>query len=32
MIKSIKKAYWGIDQVAVSFSYMFDFMNKGGQR
>ncbi|MGM9759024.1 MAG: DUF3575 domain-containing protein [Parabacteroides sp.] len=28
LIESIKKTYWGIDQVAVSFSYMFDLKKK----
>lgn len=32
MIESIKKTYWGIDQVAVSFSYSFDLKKKGGKR
>ena len=32
MIESIKKTYWGIDQAAVSFSYMFDLKKKGGKR
>ena len=31
MIESIKKTYWGIDQVAVSLSYTFD-LKKGGKR
>lgn len=32
MIESIKNTYWGIDQVAVSFSYSFDLKKKGGKR
>ena len=32
MIENIKKTYWGIDQVAVSFSYSFDLKKKGGKR
>ena len=32
MIESIKKTYWGIDQVAVSFSYSFDLKKKGDKR
>lgn len=32
MIKSIKSIYWGIDQVSVSFSYMFDLKRKGDKR
>lgn len=29
---SMRKTYWGIDQIAVSFSYMFDLKKKGGKR
>ena len=32
MIESLKNTYWGIDQVAVSFSYSFDLKKKGGKR
>ncbi|WP_241217489.1 DUF3575 domain-containing protein [Bacteroides gallinarum] len=32
MVESVKKTYWGIDQVAVSFSYTFDLREKGGKR
>ena len=32
MVESVKKAYWGIDQAAVSFSYSFDLKKKGGKR
>ena len=32
LIENIKKTYWGIDQAAVSFSYMFDLKKKGGKR
>lgn len=32
MIENIKKVYWGIDCVAVSFSYSFDLKKKGGWR
>ena len=28
LVESIKKTFFGIDQVAVSFSYMFDFKKK----
>lgn len=32
MIESIKRTYWGIDQAAISLSYMFDLMKKGGEQ
>ena len=32
IVVSVNKAYWGIDQAAVSFSYMFDLKKKGGKR
>ena len=32
IIESIRKAYWGIDQAAVSFSYSFDLKKKGVKR
>lgn len=32
LVESIKKTYWGLDQVAVSFSYTFDLKKKGGKR
>lgn len=32
LIENIKKTYWGIDQAAVSFSYMFDLKKKGGKQ
>lgn len=32
MVGSEKKTYWGIDQLAVSFSYTFDLSKKGGRR
>lgn len=32
LIESIRKTYWGVDQIAVSFSYMFDLKKKGGKR
>ena len=32
LIENTKKTYWGIDQAAVSFSYMFDLKKKGGKR
>ena len=32
MIESNKNTYWGIDQVSVSFSYMFDLKRKGDKR
>ncbi|MBQ5741282.1 MAG: DUF3575 domain-containing protein [Bacteroidaceae bacterium] len=32
MAEDIKKTYWGIDQIAVSFSYAFDFKKKGGNK
>ena len=32
MIESIKKTYWGIDQIAVTFSYAFDLKKKGGKK
>lgn len=32
LVETIKKTYWGIDQIAVSFSYMFDLEKKGGKR
>ena len=31
LIRSIKRAYWGIDQASVSFSYTFHFNKKGGK-
>lgn len=32
MIEDIKKTYWGIDQIAVTFSYAFDLKKKGGKK
>ena len=32
MIGSYQKVYWGVDQAAISLSYMFDFKKKGGKR
>jgi hypothetical protein len=32
MTDSYKKTYWGIDQAAVTFSYMFNLNKKGGKR
>lgn len=32
LIESVKKTYFGIDQIAVSFSYMFDLKKKGGKQ
>ena len=32
LMESVKKTFWGIDQVAVSFSYSFDLKKKGGKR
>lgn len=32
LVETIKKTYWGVDQIAVSFSYMFDLKKKGGKR
>ena len=32
LVENIKKTYWGIDQITVSFSYMFDMKKKGGKR
>lgn len=32
LVVSVKKTYWGIDQVSVSFSYTFDWRRKGGKR
>ena len=32
MIDSSQKTYWGLDQAAISFSYMFDLNKKGGKR
>lgn len=32
LIESVKKTYWGIDQMAISFSYTFDLKKKGGKR
>ena len=32
IIESIRKAYWGIDQAAVSFSYSFDLKKEGVKR
>lgn len=32
LIESVKKTYWGLDQISVSFSYMFDLSRKGGKR
>lgn len=32
IVESINKTYWGIDQAAVSFSYMLDLKKKGGKR
>lgn len=31
MIGSVKRVYWGLDQAAVSFSYMFDLKRKRGE-
>lgn len=31
LVGSEKKTYWGIDQLAVSFSYTFDLKKKGGR-
>lgn len=31
-VESVKRTYWGIDNVAVSFSYSFDLKKKGGKR
>lgn len=31
-IESIKQTYWGIDQAAISFSYMFDLKKKGDKQ
>lgn len=31
LIRSIKRAYWGIDQASISFSYTFHFNKKGGK-
>ena len=31
-IDSHKRTYWGLDQAAISFSYMFDLNKKGGKR
>lgn len=28
MVETVKDTYFGLDQVAVSFSYMFDFKKK----
>ena len=32
LIESVKKTYWGLDQLAVTFSYKFDLKKKGGKR
>lgn len=32
LVESVKKTYWGVDQVAVTFTYKFDLMKKGGKR
>lgn len=32
MIEEVKKTYWGIDQIAVTFSYAFDLKKKGGKK
>ena len=31
LISDHKKKYWGIDQAAITFSYMFDQKKKGGK-
>lgn len=31
LLESVKKTFWGLDHVAVSFSYSFDFKKKGGK-
>lgn len=32
LVESVKKTYWGLDQVAVSFSYTFNLNKKGGKQ
>lgn len=32
LVETVKKTYWGIDQVAASLSYSFDLNKKGGKR
>lgn len=31
LVESVRKTYWGIDQVAISFSYTWDLTKKGGR-